>query len=130
MKSLIILFGFCFLGYLLDNDLQASMERGKKLYTTYCTACHMADGTGMAGAFPPLAKSDYLMEDTKRAIRQLLYGASGPMVVNGITYNGVMTPFEGLDNREIADILNYIRNSWGNKAKKMIKPSQVKAARD
>lgn len=108
-------------------DLKASMARGKALYGTYCQSCHGDQGQGVEGVFPPLSKSDYLMADRKRAIQTLLYGLSGEIKVNGQTYN---QPMAGLDakDEEISDILNYIRNSFGNKGGAM-NPEEVKAAR-
>jgi mono/diheme cytochrome c family protein len=108
-------------------DLKASIERGKEIYTTQCITCHMENGEGMESVFPPLAKSDYLMADTKRSIQQTLYGMSGEIKVNGITYNGEMPAFE-LTDTEASDVLNYIRNSWGNKADP-VTPENVKKAR-
>jgi nitrite reductase (NO-forming) len=108
-------------------DLKASMARGKILYTTYCQSCHGEQGQGTAGVFPPLAKSDYLMADRKRAIQDILYGISGEIKVNGQTYNQPMAGFDGKDE-EVSDILNYIRNSFGNKGG-AINPEEVKAAR-
>jgi len=88
----------------------------------------MANGKGVKGVFPPLANSDYLMSDLNRSIKQILYGAKGKMVVNGVEYNGNMVGFEALSNQEVADVLNYIRNSWGNEGK-MVSASQVEKAR-
>ena len=68
-------------------DLKASIARGKDVYTTYCMSCHMEQGEGLAGAYPPLAKSDYLMADKKRSITQVIHGASGEIKVNGAVYN-------------------------------------------
>ncbi|ELR68307.1 Putative nitrite reductase [Fulvivirga imtechensis AK7] len=104
-------------GFTIDNqadDLERSMERGNELYIAHCITCHMHDGKGIPNVFPPLAASDYMMEDLDRSIKQIIYGASGEMEVNGVVYNGVMSGFD-LSDQEIADILNYIRNSWGNK---------------
>lgn len=109
-------------------ELKTSMERGKELYITNCQNCHMADGKGVSGAFPPLAKSDYLMKDLNRSIKQVLYGAQGKMVVNGVTYNGSMMGYKMLSNQEVADIMNYIRNSWGNSGE-MVTPQQVEKVR-
>mgnify|MGYP001050069584 FL=1 len=117
---------FSFTDNVREPDLEKSMQRGKVIYGNYCQTCHMQNGLGLEGVFPPLAKSDYLMKDRKRAIRQVLYGASGKMVVNGKTYNGNMSP-TGLNAKQTADVLNYITNSWGNKAK-MFTPKEVKAA--
>ena len=68
----------------------------------------------MQGTFPPLAKADYLMADKSRAIETVLNGLTGPIEVNGQRYNGVMPPMGHLKDDQIADILNYVRHSWGN----------------
>ena len=108
-------------------DLKASVSRGKDLYTTYCITCHMEQGEGLEGVYPPLAKSDYMMKDKKRSIQQILYGASGPMKVNGKEYDGVMTGYD-LSDQEVSDLLNYVRNSFGNKGGAIL-PAEVKAVR-
>jgi len=108
-------------------DLKASIERGKEVYDINCTSCHMEKGDGLEGAFPPLAKSDYLMADKARSIKQILNGASGEMVVNGKTYNGEM-PAMDLTDEQVSDVLNYVRNSWGNKGG-AVTPAEVKAQR-
>lgn len=110
-----------------EFDLDASIKRGRDSYLGNCISCHMDNGEGIEGVFPPLAKSDYLMEDNKRAAQQILYGARGPMVVNGKTYTLEMNGFDFSDEK-VSDILNYIRNSWGNKGD-AITPTEVKAAR-
>ena len=68
----------------------------------------------MPGTFPPLAKSDYLMADVARVIETVLNGLNGPIQVNGQNYNGTMPPMGHLKDEEIADILSYVRTSWGN----------------
>jgi mono/diheme cytochrome c family protein len=108
-------------------DLKASIERGKDVYNINCITCHMEKGEGLEGAFPPLAKSDYLMADKHRSIKQILEGASGEMTVNGKTYNGEM-PAIDLTDEQVSDVLNYVRNSWGNKGA-AVTPSEVKAQR-
>lgn len=108
-------------------DLKASMARGRETYITYCLSCHLDQGEGIEGIYPPLAKSDYLMADKNRAARQILYGASGEMIVNGKTYTGEMTGVE-LTDQEVSDVMNYIRNSFGNKGGAMT-PQQVAALR-
>jgi nitrite reductase (NO-forming) len=87
----------------------------------------MEQGEGIEGAFPPLAKSDYLMADKKRSIHQILHGLSGEIKVNGISYNGEMASIE-LTDQELSDVLNYVRNSWGNKGE-AVTPDEVKASR-
>ncbi len=108
-------------------DLKASIARGKEIYIANCTSCHMEEGQGVEAVYPPLAKADYLMADKKRSIQQILYGANEEMKVNGKTYNTPMTAIE-LKDEEVSDVLNYVRNSFGNKGE-AIKPEDVKAAR-
>ncbi len=108
-------------------DLTASSERGKEIYLRYCVSCHMDQGEGLEGVFPPLANSDFLMADKKRAITQTLYGVSGEITVNGKVYNGEMTAFDMTDE-EMSDLMNYIYNSFGNKGG-VITPADVNAAR-
>ena len=103
------------------------MKAGKKVYMKTCFACHQPNGQGVVNAFPPLAKSDYLLKSKKRAIKQVLLGSSGPIKVNGQMYNGVM-PAQILNDQEIADVLTYVLNSWGNKGGKVTK-KKVKRVR-
>jgi len=91
----------------------ADYSAGEEVYGKTCKACHQATGKGIPSAFPPLAESDYLLEDKNRAIKQILEGSSGEMVVNGVTYNGTMTP-QAISDQEVVDVMNYILNSWGN----------------
>lgn len=109
-------------------DLDASVDRGKEVYIAQCMACHMENGEGIEDVYPPLAKSDYLMADKARSIDNVIHGVSGEIVVNGKTYNTDMAPVD-LSDQEVSDVLNYIRNSWGNKGKP-VTPDEVKAARD
>jgi mono/diheme cytochrome c family protein len=108
-------------------DLKASIQRGAETYNAQCLSCHMEKGEGLEAVYPPLAKADYLMADKKRSILQVLYGVSGEIKVNGVVYNGEMPGFD-LSNEEVSDVLNYIRNSWGNKGE-AVKPEDVKAVR-
>lgn len=108
-------------------DLDASIKRGKEIYLANCISCHMDEGQGLEGVYPPLAKADYLMADKKRSIQQVLYGAKDEMTVNGKTYNMEMTGFE-LSDAEVSDVLNYVRNSFGNKGAAIL-PADVKSAR-
>jgi nitrite reductase (NO-forming) len=110
-----------------DFNLQESVKRGKEVYINNCITCHMENGEGIPAVFPPLVNSDYLNTDKERAIHQTLFGASGTMVVNGITYNGVMLPSE-LNDQQAADVLNYIFQSWGNNGP-VVKPEEVKKVR-
>lgn len=109
------------------KDLEERIAAGKMVYAQNCAACHQADGSGLKGAFPPLAKSDFLMADKNRAIGVVMNGLEGKVSVNGTEYNGVM-PALGLDDEDIANVLSYVRNSWGNKSDE-VKSSEVKSLR-
>jgi nitrite reductase (NO-forming) len=132
-NSLLILIGaFIVVGFFSFQqkpkvDLATSMERGKEIYLRNCVSCHMDQGEGLEGVFPPIAKSDYMLADKKRAIQQTLYGITGEMTVNGVKYNGEMNAFP-LSDEEMSDLMNYIYNSFGNKSG-VISPEEVKAAR-
>jgi mono/diheme cytochrome c family protein len=108
-------------------DLKASIARGKEIYVAQCISCHQEQGEGIEDVFPPLAKSDYLMADKKRSIEQVMHGVSGEITVNGKIYSGEMTGFD-LTDQEISDVLNYVRNSFGNKGA-AVTPEEVKAVR-
>lgn len=115
--------------YSISGEWEKSKNRGKTVFENYCIACHQANGEGIQGAFPPLAKSDYLMADPARSVRGIKFGLSGVIVVNGVKYNNYMAEM-GLSDQEIADVMNYILNSWGNKSKKMITPEFVKGIQE
>ncbi|MBP6864680.1 MAG: nitrite reductase, copper-containing [Candidatus Didemnitutus sp.] len=94
---------------------EAQMERGKQVYMGLCFACHLPDGKGLPAVFPPLAQSDYMLADRNRATRIVLKGLTGPVTVNGATYNSAMPPQEAaLSDQQVADVLTYVFNSWGN----------------
>ncbi|HEY1090152.1 MAG TPA: copper-containing nitrite reductase, partial [Burkholderiaceae bacterium] len=94
----------------LDDQVRA----GGALFAGTCSVCHQSNGAGLPGVFPPLAKSDFLAGDTTRAIRVVLQGLSGKVKVNGQDYNSVMPPMNQLNDDEVANILSYVLNSWGN----------------
>ena len=89
------------------------MKGYTNLYNKTCFACHQANGEGIPNAFPPLAKSDYLNADVKRAIGVVVHGKSGEITVNGTKYNSVMTK-QTLTDGEVADVLTYVYSAWGN----------------
>ncbi len=88
---------------------------GKRVYLEICAACHLGEGQGSPGSFPPLAKSDYLNADKKRAIQVVLKGLSGNVTVNGKKYNNVM-PAQTMEDEDIANALTFVYNSWGIRA--------------
>lgn len=99
-----------------SNPEKGAEHPGLRIYNTVCLACHMANGTGVPGMFPPLAKTDWVTGDKDRLIRITIQGLSGKIEVNGVTYNSIMPPNAHLSNKEIADVLTYIRQSFGNNA--------------
>lgn len=105
------------------------MADGKRVFTQICSACHQGNAMGLPGAFPPLAMSDYLNADPKRAISIVLHGLSGKITVNSTGYESVM-PSLGpqLSDDEIANVLTYVLNNFNNKGG-TISPSEVKAVR-
>lgn len=106
-----------------QGGLAESVKRGKVVYETNCVSCHMSEGEGLEGTFPPLAKTGRL-SDKGRLVKIVFHGLSGPITVDGVEYNMEMNPVP-LSDEEAADVLNYIRNSWGNKAPE-IKVGEVK----
>lgn len=100
---------------------------GQQVYEQNCAACHQLNGTGIPSAFPPLAKSDYLNADKKRAISVIINGLSDKIIVNGQTFNGVM-PAWHLSDEEIANVLTYIYSSWENSGT-IVNPEEVKDTR-
>lgn len=116
------------LGLILHQEpkIEASIERGSEIYADFCVTCHMEDGIGVAFTFPPLANSDYLLLNRKESIKGVKYGRQGELIVNGITYNNAMAPL-GLEDEEVADVMNYILNSWGNSSSKIVTVDEVEA---
>ncbi|QJW89274.1 c-type cytochrome [Spirosoma taeanense] len=110
------------------------LAMGKEIYGRegYCTTCHQPDGKGLtASGFPPLTGSNWVTGNEERLIKLALKGLLGPIEVAGKTYPGQvpMTPFGGLlKDDEIAAVLTYVRNSFGNKAPAIL-PDQVKKVR-
>jgi nitrite reductase (NO-forming) len=94
--------------------VEDQIAAGRQLFTGTCSVCHQAEGTGLPGVFPPLAKSDLIAADPKRPIDILLHGLTGKVTVNGQEYNSVMPPMTQLTDDEIANIITYVLNSWGN----------------
>src|SRR5689334_17311529 len=90
------------------------MDAGAVLFKGTCSTCHQETGAGLPNVFPPLAKSDFLLSNKQRAIQIVLNGLTGPVKVNGTDYNSVMPPMSQLNDDEVANILTYVLNSWGN----------------
>ena len=92
----------------------ATMERGKAVYSRTCIACHQPTGLGLPPVFPPLAGSEWIAKGASIAVRNITNGMMGPVTVKGVTYNSVMPPVSGVTDKDIADVVTYVNNSWGN----------------
>jgi mono/diheme cytochrome c family protein len=110
-----------------EDTLPESMKRGETVYSANCASCHQPAGEGLESVFPPLAKTAYL-KNQKRAIGIVLNGQEGEITVNGKQYSTPMAALNQLTDKEVADVLNFVSNSWGNK-NPMIKAAQVKTVR-
>jgi len=99
---------------------------GKKVYNSICLACHMADGSGVPGMHPPLIETEWVSGDKERLIDLVLNGMEGKIEVNGETYNSIMPPNSHLTDQQIADVLTYIRKSFGNNSSEITKAEVAK----
>jgi nitrite reductase (NO-forming)/hydroxylamine reductase len=106
----------------------AQLAEGQKVYQAACAACHQPNGKGLPPAFPPLAQSDYMLKDKVRAIATVVHGKTGPITVNNVKYDSVMPPMPQLKDLDIANVLTYASNSWGNKGW-LVSATDVKAVR-
>jgi len=109
---------FILLAVLIFSTLltKAQKPNGKAIYMQRCMTCHQVDGTGAQNMIPPLVKTEQVLGDKKSLIKILLNGMSGEIMVNGDIYAGEMPSQAFLKDSEIAAVLTYVRNSFGNKA--------------
>jgi|SRR5690606_37605490 len=122
-KTLLVSIGLMCL-YALTHSCQGQDEirkaqyytHGHKLYTLHCENCHGSKGEGLAKLYPPLTDENYLIENRDKLASIVKYGMEGPIEINGVQYNTIMPGVESLSNQEIAYILTYITNSFGNEA--------------
>jgi nitrite reductase (NO-forming) len=117
-----------------DFDLKASIDRGKMIYMQTCFVCHQPTGLGLPGAFPPLAGTEYTQGDARRMIAMTLKGVNPPLKVKDMTYAVPMPPLPTqfpilVDDGKLADVINYVRNSFGNKDEKGVTPTMIDAVR-
>lgn len=120
LLKLISIVGFALLtnqGFAQDFDLEASIQRGGTIYTSNCVSCHMVNGTGINGVYPSLAGVDSLMNDVSRMLNAIL---------NGDEVNGASHSFS-LTDQEASNLVNYIRNSWGNEGEAVL-PEEIQPA--
>ena len=127
MKLIFFFLIIPFFSFSQNEKISDSRENGESLYQDFCLRCHMPNGKGVDGIFPPLAKSDFLFKQMEESIKAIKFGGiDGEIIVNGLKYNSKMEKI-GLYDDEIADIMNYILNSWGNKYDKIITEEYVKS---
>ena len=101
----------------ITNNLPPTAEKvhpGKAVYTQYCLVCHQADGSGVPGMHPPLGPGSWVGRDPKELIAMMMKGLSGKIDVDGEVYNSFMPSQAHLTDQEMADVLSYIRSSFGN----------------
>ncbi|HVV04592.1 MAG TPA: cytochrome c [Puia sp.] len=106
---------------------KSSIARGREVYLQQCLACHQADGSGVEGTNPSLVKAKYVLGDKKMLVRIILKGMQG-VDIDGESYHNVMAPHADLTDQQIADVLTYVRSSFGNKAS-AVRAAEVKAVR-
>lgn len=111
-----------------EDHSKPTISAGKTLYTQYCSACHKADGTGVAGTFPPLQGAEQVLGSKEDLIRIALKGLTGPIQVKGKTYDQQMPAFAFLSDPDLAQVLSYIRSEFGNQAS-AITPQEVARVR-
>lgn len=116
ISTTIILFAVIVLSSFVQNPLAASIARGKKVYDKVCLSCHMIDGGGVPHLNPPLIQTSYVLGDKKKIIQIVLHGMNDRIAIDDDYYSNNMAPHKDLTNQQIADVLTYIRNSFGNKA--------------
>ncbi|MBX2840579.1 MAG: cytochrome c [Flammeovirgaceae bacterium] len=89
---------------------------GEKVYNTYCMVCHQKDGNGVVGMNPPLTQTKYVLGDKAGLIKIVLGGLSGDIEVKGEMYSNVMPPHNFLNDKQVSDVLTFVRSSFGNDA--------------
>jgi mono/diheme cytochrome c family protein len=104
------------------------MKRGAAVYARTCIACHQPTGMGLPPVFPPIANAPIVVGNPELPIKFILQGLMGPITVNGMTYNSMMPPVAGVSDADVADVLTYVRQSFGNKGNP-VSADQVKAVR-
>lgn len=102
---------------------------GKDTYETFCIACHQADGKGQIGVNPPLVGSDWVKGDKSKLIKTVLQGLAEPIEVNGVKYNNAMPAFDYIEDAELASLLTFVRNKFGETADS-VTVAEVKSVRD
>ena len=110
------------------NTLKSSIARGKIVYGTNCLACHQADGSGVPNMNPPIINTSWVLGSKTVLIQQVLKGSANKVEIDGEKFHNSMPPQPQLTDQQIADVLTYVRNSFGNKAS-IVTPAEVKTVR-
>lgn len=111
-KSLYVIFALALSMYYISCKSELFAE-GKRVYSAYCSNCHMDDGSGLANLIPPLTDKKYLKENISEIPCIILHGQKGELFVDGRLFNGVMPP-QKLSDIQLLNLINYVTNSWGN----------------
>ena len=111
------------------SSVPEKIHPGKMIYMQFCLACHMENGEGVPGLYPPLTQTDYILGDKKKLIDIVLQGKEGLVAVKGIQYNNVMAKLDYLQDQQIADVLTYVRTNFGNNAES-VSAEEVKMVRN
>ena len=122
MRILLLTYIFsllCVLFSIQNKSMDQSIEDGSIIYNDFCIQCHGPLGRGLNENIPPLDDADFLL-NTNRSISIIKYGAKGPIIVNNKEYIGNSMISQGLDDEEVSDVLNYIKNSWNNSDKSQV----------
>ncbi len=112
----IIFFASAIMSFCLTQDIKASIKRGKLVYEKNCLVCHQKNGEGVPRMNPPLIKTPQVLGDKNKLINIVIKGTNEGITINGETYDNPMPAQPQLSNQDVADVLTYIRNSFGNKA--------------
>lgn len=108
------------------HPIKQSIERGAGVYKDFCVQCHLPNGKGIEGLYPPLDGSDWLTDKRKESIHAVKYGLKGEIEVNGEKFNNIMLPM-GLNDQEIADVMNYVMSAWSNTLTQEVTVEEVKS---
>lgn len=111
-----------------NSNVKQSVSRGEAIYGTYCLACHQTDGSGVPNMNPPLIRNEWVLGPKNRLIEQVLQGSNGKVEIDGETFHNTMPPLGHLTDQQIADVITYVRKSFGNDASPAT-PGEVKAVR-
>ena len=130
LAILVFIFATAFAIQQPATGLKAAIARGKTVYENTCLACHQPDGSGVPSMNPPLVKTKWVLGDKKALAKIVLKGLQGGEIdIDGDKFHNPMPPLESvLSDQEIADVLTYVRNSFGNKAS-LVTVAEVKALR-